>query len=129
MEMPRKANIHDGPKTRLFMNDSRQLPMSWYWQNNDVIVLTEDQLSAMKVYQAGFTGVALLGTHLEVQRVREIGTQKPSRVIIALDADATALALGMARTWGLAFNKTRVAVLEHDLKDIPRGDIAEALGL
>jgi hypothetical protein len=136
MDSPRPLNVSDGPKTRLFMNNSQQVPLSWYkpadlrdrWAN-DVAVLVEDQLSAMKVQQAGFTGIALLGTHLEANRVREIGMFRPKLVVIALDQDATPVALGMARTWGLSFNKTRVALLEHDLKDIARDDIREVLGI
>jgi hypothetical protein len=126
---PRPLQVTEGPKTRLFLNDSSQLGQSWYWQNNEVVVLVEDQISAMKAYQAGYTGVALLGTHLETRRVREIGTLRPKLVLIALDQDATAVAMGMARNWGLAFNKTRVAVLERDLKDIARHEVQEALGL
>lgn len=139
MAPPRPNNVSEGPKTRVFMNDSRQLPMSWYFPvtrrepsfegPHTAVVLVEDQVSALKVAQAGHIGVALLGTHLDANRVREIGTQRPKEVIIALDQDATPLALGMARTWGLSFNKTRVAILEHDLKDIAHEEITEVLGL
>lgn len=129
MAPPRPNKIEEGPKTRLYLNDSSQLGQSWYWQSNEVVVLVEDQVSAMKAYQAGYTGVALLGTHLETRRVREIGTLRPKLVLIALDQDATAVAMGMARNWGLAFNKTRVVILERDLKDIARGEVTEVLGL
>lgn len=119
----------DGPKTKIFMNDSTQVPMSWthFPETGNVVVLVEDTISALKASQAGYVGVALLGTHLEANKVREIAMQKPSEVLIALDNDATAIALGMARTWGLAFGATRVVILEHDLKDISREEVEEVL--
>lgn len=124
----------DGPKTRIFMNDSQQIPQSWQ-QNHGFavrrpvrrVVLVEDGLSALKIQQNGDTGVALLGTHLEATKVREISMQKPTEVIIALDNDATAQALRMAGTWGLAFPRTRVAVLERDLKDVSRDEVRRIL--
>lgn len=96
---------------------------------SDCVVLVEDQMSAMVVATGGFTAVALLGTQLDNDKVREIAMERPSEVIIALDADATAQAFKLARKWGLAFRKTRVAVLEHDLKDDYADDVREILGL
>ena len=93
------------------------------------LVLVEDTLSALKVMQAGVSALALLGTHLNNDKVREIGQWQPSEVIIALDADATTEAFKLARKWGLAFPKTRVAILAKDLKDEPRDDIKYILGI
>lgn len=111
--------------------------MSWYKPtgfevNRDhchKIVLVEDQMSAMVVASAGIKCAALLGTQLDNEKVREIAMERPEEVIIALDADATDQAFGLARKWGLAFRKTRVAVLEQDLKAERMGDIVEVLGL
>ncbi len=94
------------------------------------VVLVEDQVSAMRAAQAGVESVALLGTTLNAAKVREIAQRNPKEVIIALDADATSTAFQLAQTWGLAFRRTRVALLERDLKDEPSdGDVLDALGL
>jgi hypothetical protein len=94
------------------------------------LVIVEDQLSAIKASAANIAyAVALIGTHLNPERVREIALLRPDEVIIALDADATATAFDHARKYGLAFRKTRVAILEQDIKDTPMKDIARVLGI
>lgn len=119
-----------GPKTKLYLNDSQQVPQSWYRYTLGRVahvVLVEDAVSAMKVQQAGHAGVALFGTNLTATKVREIGMQHPVLVSIALDADATDVAFEMAREWGLAFPRTRVIVLERDLKDISKSEVVRIL--
>jgi hypothetical protein len=94
------------------------------------IVLVEDQVSALRAAVAGVRAVALLGTYMDGEKVREIAQQKPREVIIALDADATEQAFGLARRWGLAFRSTRVAMLPCDIKDMASDDeILTALGV
>jgi hypothetical protein len=133
----RRGMRSTGPKTSVFMNSPDAPTQSWYLpipyehslrvMGANHVVLVEDCISAMKVAQAGYTGVALLGVGLDANKVREIAMQKPTEVMIALDADATDIAFKMARQWGLAFPKTRVIVLEHDLKDMSRGEVKELL--
>lgn len=120
----------DKPKTRVWMHAAGPV-QSFHTHGvaGDVIVLVEDQLSAEKVRQAGIGAVALMGTHLNADKVREIAMLRPKEVIIALDADATGLAFKHAREWGMAFNKTRVAVLERDLKDCNMDEISIILGV
>lgn len=101
---------------------------------HQALVVVEDQLSAMKVAEVGFNAVALLGVpgnngDLGADRVRELSTYPVEQVIVALDADATSNALLFARKWGYSFRKLRVAILERDLKDTPKADIAGVLGL
>lgn len=120
----------DKPKTRVWMHAAG--PMQSFHTHGvagDVLVLVEDQLSAEKARQAGIGAVALMGTHLNADKVREIAMLRPKEVIIALDADATGLAFKHARAWGMAFNKTRVAVLEQDLKDCNMDEISIILGV
>jgi hypothetical protein len=123
--------VAPGIKTKVYMNDSQQIPISWHMREYhfpEKVVIVEDQLSAMKVAQAGFVGVALMGTHLEAGRVREIAMQsQASEVIIALDNDASAVAFRMARDWGLAFKQVRVVMLERDLKDVSRQQVWEVI--
>lgn len=120
----------DGPKAMVYMHADGPV-MSWFPAGDyEHLVLVEDQISAWCAQLAGISACALIGTHLNNDKVREIAVQQPKEVIIALDADATEEAFKLARKWGLAFNKTRVAVLERDLKDEhDLFDIPEVLGV
>ncbi len=96
------------------------------------LVLVEDQLSAIKLYQLGYNSVALLGVpnkgNIGADRVAEISRVPASEVIVALDSDATAEAFNFVRQWGAAFTHSRVAILTKDIKDTPSDEIREILG-
>lgn len=97
------------------------------------LVLVEDQLSAIKLYQEGFNAVALLGVpnggNIGMDRVRELAQIPASEVIVALDEDATENAFEFVRKWGLAFkSRVRVAILDRDIKDTPLRHIPGVLG-
>ena len=124
------------PKTLKFRH-TLEPALAWYVATADVrgdgdpdtVVIVEDTISAMKVAQECCTAVALLGTGLNEEKVRDIAQRRPKQVIIALDPDATGQAFRHARKWGMAFEKCRVALLERDPKDTPLDEIPEALGL
>lgn len=104
----------------------------WLERHSDTshkIVVVEDQMSAMVCASGGLSAVALLGTSLNNDKVREIAMQRPKEVLLALDADATDQAFKLARKWALAFERMRVVVLERDLKEESREDVREVLGL
>lgn len=126
---PRKGT-GQGPKAILYMHANGPT-QSWYtaWSLSKKLVLVEDQMSACVVQQSGVSACALMGTQLDNDKVREIANERPEEVIIALDADATEQSFRLARKWGLAFTKTRVAILKRDLKDEFIEDIQEVLGL
>ena len=127
-ECPRVSDW-DGPKAVLYMHTVGPT-LAWYPVSGESrLVLVEDQMSALRAQEEGVSACALLGTDLDNDKVREIAMVRPTEVIIALDADATESAFKLARKWGLAFPKTRVAVLERDLKDEADGDISYVLGL
>jgi hypothetical protein len=122
------------PKTKTFLDTPRafaqhiqrpRLPMD----DGETVVVVEDYISALKVAQDGWIGVALMGTTMNGDRAREIYQLRPTEVVIALDKDATENAFRMAREWGLSWPKTRVAMLEQDLKDTSKDDITEVLHL
>jgi hypothetical protein len=130
---PRTASI-GGPKSRAYSNNPDDVMLSWHkpiddgrWATERRIVVVEDQISAAKVAQAGQVGVALTGSYLGEDKVKEIASWLPSEVTIALDADATGEAYKFARKWGLAFRKTRVLQLTKDIKDLKRDDVEELL--
>jgi hypothetical protein len=90
------------------------------------LVIVEDQLSAMRLWQLGIASVALLGTNLSRRKYREImevsGGGRPP--ILALDKDAFKGAVGYARKFG----KITLALLERDIKDISDDEILERVG-
>lgn len=153
---PRKSGAYG--KARTYMDEPSGVQQSWYrptiqaWMDEGVtevkpgaivpegtrlyipqfvttIVLVEDQLSAMKVAQAGAVGVALLGTNLTFDKVYELQQARPTEVIVALDADASQRSFDMVRNFSPAFRSMRVALLQQDIKDLPMSDVTTALGL
>lgn len=95
---------------------------------NGTFVLVEDQISAMRVTQdTPKIGVALLGTELTIEKVRELQSLKPARVIMALDADASKKAFTIARDFGMAFKSFNVVLLERDIKDLTPNAVQEIL--
>lgn len=129
---PRSAAA-EGPKSRAYTSNDGDLLLSWHkpvgddvgWVASRKLVIVEDQISAAKIAQAGLVGVALTGSYLGEDKVKEIAMWRPNEVTIALDADATGAAFRAARTWGLAFRSIRVLPLQKDIKDMKRTDVQE----
>lgn len=120
-------------KNRVFMHSTEPV-QSWYINRQlgnprAEVVLVEDQISAIKLWNEGITSVALLGTELNEEKVREIAQFGAKTVIIALDRDATTKAFKHARKWGLAFPSVKVAMLNGDIKDTPFEETRTALGV
>lgn len=122
-----------GPKSRAYTSNSDDVLLSWHNPSKDDakwtgrIIVVEDQISAAKVAQAGYTGVALTGSYLGQEKVIELARAKPTKLVIALDADATGEAFKAARRWGLAFPSIQVLPLQRDIKDMKRTDVEELL--
>lgn len=76
-------------------------------------LLVEDIISANKMCPY-YPCVALLGVHLNEEKVEYLLTQGISSVIIALDNDATRQAIKLARRFAIA---SYVYPLQRDLKD------------
>lgn len=128
-----RAGRPDRPKAKVWMHSHEPVQAFYernYQENRDghTLVMVEDQLSAIKVAYYGYRSVAIIGTEVNEAKIREIGLWRPKRVLIALDKDATNKAFGIARLWGLAFEKVRVILLEQDLKDTPLTDFPYVLG-
>jgi DNA primase len=91
-------------------------------------VIVEDWFSAQKVADAGALGIALLGTHLNRDRVDEI-KQVCAKVqtIIALDQDAYAKAIEYVLEFGGELNPPmKVGRLKQDLKYVDK-DVIKAV--
>lgn len=115
-----------GPKSITFKDDPLSPNLSWYYPENQVLstcVLVEDQISAMRIAnETPYTGVALLGTSLNEEKVMEI-QRKVNNVIIALDSDATGHSFDLARKWGKAFWSCKVAILNKDIKNMTKEEV------
>lgn len=116
------------PKTIAYRAKTEEPWMHWSKSKDyqpsagKAVVIVEDIMSAEKVGQFGMQrGVALLGTHLDLERaeeIREIAGNKP--VHIALDKDATGLAIKYYNRFGDIIPNLYVLVLDKDLKDMSR---------
>ena len=95
------------------------------------VVLVEDVLSAMRVTQLGteWVGVALLGTDMNDEKVRDLKVYGAKGIIIALDPDATGKAYKIKKKYGLFFNSFKVAVMRDDPKDITPEELRTDLGI
>jgi hypothetical protein len=94
-------------------------------------ILVEDHWSAMRISQdcPEWTAIALMGTHLSYEAAREIGLTSPSKVVIALDKDATQTAFKMQKKYALMFScPTQALPLGMDFKDMAGGFPAIMLG-
>lgn len=124
-----------GPKAKTLLHEDAE-PIAFYRAQDPKFglrdtVIVEDQLSAMRASQlVDVNAVALLGTTLNMARVRDIARFSGGHVIIALDEDATGAAFRLAQAWGLAFKSCRVAILPCDLKDMDdEFEMLHALGI
>jgi hypothetical protein len=86
-------------------------------------VVVEDQLSALRLAQLGFEGVALLGTSLSLDKLTEIKRNcRQGEFVLALDADATRRALSYAKRFGF-----RIVRLDRDFKDCEDDEIVRTI--
>ena len=76
-----RAVFKDNPKYLRAGDIPETYELKW----GDVVVVTEDILSAIKVYRAGFSAVAILGTSVSIPAAAVIGAY--SNVICWTDAD------------------------------------------
>jgi len=84
--------------------------------DSSVAVVVEDCASACAVYPR-YTGVAILGTSVLPSHVRAL--QRYSRVIVALDKDASEKGLDIAHKLSTVGIPSEVVFLEEDLKRNP----------
>tara|TARA_R110000772_G_scaffold169287_6_gene281170 strand:- start:3887 stop:4672 length:786 start_codon:yes stop_codon:yes gene_type:complete len=100
-----------GPKWKRY--DKQKDLMYFTDPNLDVGVLVEDCVSAESCYNAGFTGIALLGTSMHESRIKDLMPFK--EIVIALDKDANMKALKIKKMLDPYMN-CRVVFLPDDLK-------------
>jgi hypothetical protein len=90
------------------------------------IIIVEDQFSAIRASDY-LTSVALLGTHLNEERVREIrAAAGRHRVYLALDADAFSKSVGYAIKYRQQLSPILVK-LEKDIKDLENQELSKLI--
>ena len=114
----------DAVKKAIAYPDNTNHPLvSWYLPfKSGPLVIVEDQVSAIKVSKVS-NSLALLGTHMPLDVVKLLQNLKPSRIILALDPDATSTALQIAGYYGLFLGNLSVAILSKDPKDMSYEEI------
>ena len=117
------------PKSLLFWNTSPPRyfkVMEWALRGDDTVYLVEDCLSALKLWQAGVSSIALLGTKLDDSTALEI-SKAYRKVVFCLDNDATAKAVELSRKYNLLFDKVSILVPRVDPKDMPMDELENLL--
>lgn len=102
--------------------------LAWYTNPATTsIIIVEDQLSAIRASDY-LTSVALLGTHLNEERVSEIrNCSSGGSVYLALDADAWNKAINYAISYRSRL-KLQLLKLSKDIKDHDPEELAALLG-
>lgn len=113
------------------LNDMAEgvVPCAWFSSlYPKTLFLVEDIPSAVTLHALGGDAVALLGTSLTQDKLDDILTARPSKVVIALDEDAFSVAIKM-----LADNRHRlpsgseVVRLTKDIKDMSPSERLELM--
>jgi hypothetical protein len=102
----------------------------WFWTDTSSdrkIVLVEDTLSAMRVARQ-FYAVALLSTNLSTDCLLEV-LKFSDHIILALDRDATGVALRYKEKYKFIAPQLQVVILERDLKWLPDAEIREKINI
>lgn len=100
--------------------------MSWHkaQRKSDVLVLVEDQVSAIKIGQRCHAA-ALLGVHISDGKVEEILAGKYKSVVISLDEDATFEAIKLQLRLRSTIPGLIVRSLEKDIKNMNNEEFEE----
>lgn len=109
------------PKAIVRLDDDEALSLCWYkWKRtSDVLILVEDQMSAIKI-APHHHAAALLGTNLSEAKVHEILLEdKPyKRIYLCLDNDATYEAIKQQLRLSNRLTTMTVKPLEKDIKNM-----------
>lgn len=97
--------------------------MAWYSEPTiNQLVVVEDQLSAVRLSRHT-AAVALMGTHLNPERVFELLASRASKIHLWLDADA----FGLAVKYALEYKCFSIRKLERDIKNTPEPQLISIL--
>lgn len=106
------------PKALTWLNEG-QTQLAWYkfLRKSPTLVVVEDQVSAIRLAEHTHS-VALMGTELTDDKLQEIAKEKYTTVYLALDRDATLLALKLQFKSRNLMGNLKVLPLHRDIKDM-----------
>lgn len=108
----------DGSKLAWFLSDKK---------DPSILVLVEDYISALKIWQAGYSVACIFGTKLGQKDYEDIRkAPHHTEVVVWLDKDAELEAYAMQRRHGVSLNM-RIVTTKSDPKDISIETIREIL--
>lgn len=108
------------PKSIIKLAYEDAIPACWYkWKRKSpLLVITEDQVSAMRV-APHYHSLALLGTHIDDSKANElVDSGKYDRIYLCLDNDATMAAVKLQLKWRDKLPHMVVLGLPLDIKDM-----------
>ena len=113
------------PKALIETVKQQQEQMCWYRgrRHGQVLVIVEDQPSALRVASQGIDALALCGTLLNLNRIYEIKNQGYKTVYLCLDEDATRQAIAHAVAYKARLPALRIMELSDDVKDMDAQDM------
>lgn len=120
------------PKSKTFLEPGATKGAWYHSMRENIVVVVEDQVSAMRIASLGVTAYALLGTNFSPQNYKDLQSWKNGEtVIIALDRDAYLKSVEIAQAWGPALHTgMKVARLMVDPKDYTKDeDLMRDLGI
>lgn len=94
--------------------------MCWYKPKpyGKVLVVVEDQPSALRIAGAGVDALSLCGTLLNDARLAEIKQQGHDRVWLCLDQDATTSAIKLMASFRMRYAQLKIKTIKKDVKNM-----------
>jgi len=117
----RRVLDHDKKEVRTYKIEPEPW-LCWYRTSGADIVVVEDQISALKA-AAFTTSVALLGTHLSLEKLTEIQIASKGNIYLAFDKDASKSSIEYFQKYRAICPNLYVILLQKDLKNMDYGDI------
>lgn len=117
------------PKSLIRLASPDSIAQAWYkWKrSSDAVIIVEDQVSAIKLAPY-YHSVALLGTNLSSEKVREIKEGNYKAVYLVLDGDAIVQAIDLQQAYREVLPNLRVLHISKDIKNMNEKELREFLG-
>lgn len=119
--MGRALRVGQKPKAHIYLG-SEKTP--WKIGDSKTLVVVEDILSAIQVYNAGCTGIALSGTSIKLDYLNWF--KGYDTIILCLDYDAAIKSIEMKKLLDLCSESVIIKLIYKDVKDMT---LEEAKGI
>lgn len=126
LRTPQRYAKENARKALTFFTEDRGDEMAWYLHDgSNICILVEDCYSGIRLWQEGISSVALLGTHLNDERVQRIKKgSRGAKIHLALDEDAYSKSIKYVLRYR---NELRMQLirLKKDVKDLDEMEMQE----